>query len=338
MATDLQRLFDYARAFEIAYVADAWSALEPFFSEEACHVVDDAGPLDCRDQGRAAVVAGLRRGALAIDRRFDVRLPEIIEGPSFRHDGIWMRFGMTLRRTGLPELRIEGEHLARYENGRIAALHERLAPGLGAQLEAYLDEYGAGLRPAESQYQFDLAAIDRRDLDLAVHRTLVRCYGSAKSRQDIGAALSLCSPDFRLETVCLGLATPDREAAAQQLAVFFAAFPDYGATLHGMTAEGTHVACWGEVRMTMAGPFFGHAPTGRTAVLPCVSVFTCADGLIHGERFFFDLATLCAQIGLPLGSVVDAVAPLRARRSAAHDSASDGALHASVHGERSAGA
>src|SRR5262245_18929769 len=141
MVTDLERFFDYARAFELAYVADAWSGLERFFSEEARHVAEDAGPAGCRDQGRVAEVEGLRRGALAIDRRFDVRIPEVIDGPSCRADGIWMRFGMTLRRVGLPDLRIEGEHLATYEDGRIAFLHERLAPGVSESLEAYLEKY-----------------------------------------------------------------------------------------------------------------------------------------------------------------------------------------------------
>ena len=309
--TDLERFFDYARAFEMAYIADSWTGLEAFFAEDACHVVEDGGPLALCDRGRAAVVEGLRQSALALDRRFDVRIPEVIDGPCARADGIWMRFALTFRRAGLPELRLEGEHLVRYEDGRIVALEERLAPGISDRVVAYLDEYGAHLRPVGSPFHFDLAPLDRRDLDLAVQRTIVRSYASAKSSQDLGATLTLCSPDFCLETVCLGLATADREEAAQQLALFFTAFPDYGVTLHGIAAEGAHVACWGEARMTFAGPFLGHAPTGKTAVVPCVAIFTCADGLLRGERFFFDLAALCAQIDLPLATVLDTVAALR---------------------------
>ncbi len=119
--------------------------------------------------------------------------------------------------------------------------------------------------------------------------------------------------------MCLGLATAGREEAAQQLALFFTAFPDYGVTLHGIAAEGAHVACWGEARMTFAGPFLGHEPTGKTAVLPCVAIFTCADGMLRGERFFFDLAALCMQIDLPLRTVVDTLAPLRSGSRTADD-------------------
>src|SRR2546427_313451 len=143
--TDLERFFDYARAFEMAYIADSWTGLEAFFAEDACHVVEDGGPLALCDRGRAAVVEGLRQSALA-----------------------------------------------------------------------------------------------RRALVPAGQRTIVRSYAGAKSSQDLGATLPLCSPDFCLETVCLGLATADREEAAQQLALFFTAFPDYGVTLHGIAAEGAH--------------------------------------------------------------------------------------------------
>lgn len=313
MATDLQRLFEYAQAFELACLADAWSGIALFFADDARHVSRDAGKLSCNDAGRAAVVDGLRNGVLAVDRRFDARIPEIIDGPVCRADGIWMAFALTLRRAGLPELRLEGEHLAVYEDGRIVLLDEKLAPGMGERLDAYLAEHGAALRPEGSPFSYDLAPLDHRDLDLAVHRTLVRCYGCAKSNQDIGAALATCGADFRLETVCLNLATADRNEAAAQLAVFFTAFPDYYVTVEGLAAEGASVACWGDAHMTFAGPFLGHAPTGRKAVVPFVSIFSCADAVLHGERFVFDLVTLCDQIGLPLSVVREALPLLRAQ-------------------------
>lgn len=54
-----------------------------------------------------------------------------------------------------------------------------------------------------------------------------------------------------------------------------------------------------------------HAPTGKTADLPFVSVFTYKDGALRGERFFFDLATLCDQIGLPIAAMRGVVGALR---------------------------
>src|ERR1041384_3119104 len=37
MATDLERFFEYARAFEMAYVADLWAGLEGSFTDDARH-------------------------------------------------------------------------------------------------------------------------------------------------------------------------------------------------------------------------------------------------------------------------------------------------------------
>jgi predicted ester cyclase len=337
MASDLERFFAYAKAFEMAYIADAWPSIAPFFADDARHVVHDAGPLVRDSRGRDAVVEGLRQACLSLDRRFDVRIPGVAEGPVVRADGIWMRFALVYRRAGLPDLTFEGEHLARYEDGRITLLEERLVPGAAARIESYLAEHGDRLRPAGSPFNFDLTEADRRDLDREFNRALVRSYGAAKSRADIGAALATCGPDFRLETVSMGVTGHGREEVAQQLAVFFAAFPDYGVTMDGMAAEGSSVTCWGDARMTFAGPLLGHAPTGRTARLPYVCVFGCADGVIRSERFFFDLATLCEQIGLPMAELTASLAVLRPDAAAAPALVAgvrggNGAAHAPVGG------
>lgn len=52
------------------------------------------------------------------DPGFDARIPEILEGPLTRPDGIWTRFALVLRRAGVPELRLEGAHLTVYADGR----------------------------------------------------------------------------------------------------------------------------------------------------------------------------------------------------------------------------
>ena len=152
---------------------------------------------------------------------------------------------------------------------------------------------------------------DAHDLEAALLRTLVRGYACAKSEQDIGAALCLCSEDFVLETVPLGIAARDRKRTEQKLSVFFSAFPDYSVTLDGIaTGEGV-VTSWGRARLSFRGPFAGQAPTGRTAELPIFCVFSSAFDRLRGERFFFDLASLCEETGLSLPAVREATAALR---------------------------
>jgi hypothetical protein len=298
--SDLERFVGYVRALELAYLADAWSALEPHLAPDARHVVHAEGSLRMDDRAPAAVIGGLRRSVHGMDRRFDARIPEVVAGPELRPDGVWMRFSLRLRRAGLPELALEGEHVAEYAGGRIVRIEEWMVPGTGERVDAFLAEHDARLRPAGASAAPPVEARDARDLEAAVLRTLARVYGAAKSRQDVGAALAVCSEDFVLETPCLGLASRDRKEAEQQLALFFHLFPDYRVSLEGMAAGDGVVACWGRAQLTWRGAFAGLAPTGRSADLPFVSIFPGAHGQLRGERFFFDLASLCEQTGLPL--------------------------------------
>jgi len=312
--SDLERFFGYVRAFELANLSGNWGLLEPCFSEDACHLVDDGGVLGGDDHGRAAVIDGLRDSVYRNDRRFDVRIPEILEGPLVRPDGIWMRWALGFRRAGLPELRVEGDHLAVYGGGRIRRLEERVAPGAAQRVAAYLAEHGAALRPEASPPALPAGA-ELRDLEAATGRSLVRCYAAAKSRQDAGAALSLCSDDFVLETPAFGTRAASRAEAAAQLAVFFRAFPDYGVELEGFAEGEGVVATWGRARMSFRGELLGYPPTGKTADLPVFCLMGCAGGALRSERFFFDRAELCEQIGLPAAALGEALSRLGTGRN-----------------------
>lgn len=170
---DLERFLDYVRAFEIAQATDAWHLIERCFALEAVHLVHHGGPLGGEDRGRAAVVEGLRQSVLRHDRRFDARIPEIVDGPLARPDGIWMRWDLTLRRAGVPELRLEGEHLTEYEGGVIRRIEEWLPEGTGERVAAFVAEHGAALKPAGSP-PAPPGPADHRDLEAATARTLAR--------------------------------------------------------------------------------------------------------------------------------------------------------------------
>ena len=142
--------------------------------------------------------------------------------------------------------------------------------------------------------------------------SLVRDYAAAKSRQDVGAALAHCHPDFAIETVPFGTASRDREETARHLALFFSVFPDYRAETEGLASGADGVGWWGRVSVTFRGPLLGLPPTGRAVTLPAFSVFAFRDGQLLRERFFFDLAALCEGVGLRLDDVTKALAPLRA--------------------------
>jgi uncharacterized protein (TIGR00369 family) len=139
----------------------------------------------------------------------------------------------------------------------------------------------------------------------------VRAYAEAKSRRDVAGALAECHRDFALETIPFGTASRDREESAAHLRLFFSVFPDYRVETEGLAASGESVAWWGRIALTFAGELLGRPPTNRRAALPAFSVFDFRDGWIARERFFFDLAALCEQIGLPLEALSEPLARLR---------------------------
>lgn len=297
---DLVTFLRYAQAFELAWLSDDWSGVADCFTDDAEYVVHDGGPFGGGGTGRDGVVAALRDSTRGVDRRFDVRIPEILAGPVRRADGVWVRYALELRRAGLPELRFTGTSVATVTGGRIRRLLDTPEPGTGMRAAAFVVEHDARLRPAGAPLATELATHDVRDLEHAVQRSLVRCYGAAKSQQDVEAALAICSDDFVLDTPAFGTTARGKEEARAQLGLFFTAFPDYRVELEGIAADGRSVACWGTAHLTFAGPLLELRPTGRTATLPFASIFACDPSAVRAERFHVDLATLCAQIGVPL--------------------------------------
>lgn len=302
-ATDLERFLRFALDFEVAFWSDDWRILAPHLAEDAVRRVPSEGSLAADHRGADALLGGLRDGVRALDCRFDVRIPEVLAGPTTRPDGVWMRYALRLRRAGLPELAIEGEHLARYRGARLVAIEEALAPGTGERVDAFLREHDAALHPPGSPARPPADPRDACDAEAALVRTLARAYASAKSEQDVGAALSVCAEEFALECPPFGLATRDRKETETVLAAFLRAFPDYEVEADGMAAEAGVAACWGRARQSFRAPFLGIAATGRSASVPFVSVFEARAGRLVRERYLFDLATLCDQLALPLADV-----------------------------------
>jgi predicted ester cyclase len=132
---------------------------------------------------------------------------------------------------------------------------------------------------------------------------LAQALAVAKSKQDVPAALRLLHEDMVLTTPAFGTHAHGLAENEQALTRFFRSFPDYDVRLDGHASNAITLVCWGTARMTMTGDRFGATPNGRRAEVPVFIEFGFADGLIAAERFFFDLATLCAQSGASTDAV-----------------------------------
>ncbi len=301
MSHPVEELAAYAMAFEHTFADDDWQRLTPHFTPDAEREVLGGGPLAIHSVGREHVIADLKRNVEDLDRRFDLRIPEVLAGPEERDGAVWMDWRLTLRRAGIPDLVVEGRHGTRHRDGRITRIEEHVSDAVGGAVERYLTRHAAALKPA--------AAEPMRDGRM---RSLVETYARAKSRADVAGAMAVCGEGFVLDTPSFGIASRSREETVGQLHAFFHAFPDYGVTLEHMTFGAGAVGCWGRARMTLKGAFLNIAATDRTADVPVFSAFTFADDRLAGERFFVDLAMLCDGIGVRIEEMQAALAQIRA--------------------------
>jgi predicted ester cyclase len=318
--TDTERFIEYALAFEKAYVDESWGEIERFFCEDASRRASNGGAkLDVDSHGRTEVLTELRRGVESVDKRFDARLPEVLVGPVERDGAVWMDWRLTLKREGLPDLLVEGDHGTYFRDGKIVRIEEQLAPGVAERVALYFENHEARLKSdlsARSGARSSTSTIPvSRSADRM--RKLVEAYAAAKSRADVEGALAVCSDGFSLETVSFDITAHGKDEARFHLDAFFAAFPDYRVVVDGMSFGDAVLGCWGSASMTMKGEILGIPPTDRKVTLPIFCKFAFdADGITE-ERFFFDLAQLADGIGVPIENLRAALAPLRAAATSA---------------------
>lgn len=140
-------------------------------------------------------------------------------------------------------------------------------------------------------------------MDTRAMMSLFRTHREAEGRRDYDAVMATFTTDCYLETVALGLRSEGREAARSSYVAYFTAFPDLAPDDDGF-ASGDHVlVSWGVLRGTSGGDWLGVAPSGGSFAVRFADVFTFGDGYMRGETIYFDLATLCAQARLPIGSI-----------------------------------
>ena len=138
-------------------------------------------------------------------------------------------------------------------------------------------------------------------------------HREAEAARDIDAILETFVDDCFLETVPLGLRSEGRDAVRLSYgAQFFSAFPDLAPDDEGMAFGDDVVVVWGMLRGTSRGEWLGVPPGGGSFAVPFMNLVPFRDGLMEGERIYFDLATLCEQAGISLQNVRSAAAELAA--------------------------
>lgn len=135
-------------------------------------------------------------------------------------------------------------------------------------------------------------------------KRLFERHRDAEAARDYTAILDTFVEDCFLETVPLGLRSEGRdEVRASYEKSYFAAFPDLDPDDEGYAFGEDVMVTWGTLRGTSKGEWLGLPPSGKPFAVQFANVTPFRDGLMAGERIYFDLATLCDQAELPLDAV-----------------------------------
>jgi hypothetical protein len=145
----VDRYLAYAAAFEEAYASDDWSKLEPYFTEDAVYAFIAPAPFGGEYKGRAAVLTQFQHSVNSLDRRFDSRKVEILEGPTEKDGVVWMRWAATYALVGAPDCRMEGEERAVFAGDRISRLEDSMSDAEASRVGAYYAQHGAKLKPMQ---------------------------------------------------------------------------------------------------------------------------------------------------------------------------------------------
>lgn len=145
----IDRYVAYATAFEEAYASDDWSKLEPFFTEDAVYEFIAPAPFGGKHEGRAAVLTQFKNSVNDLDRRFDSRAIEVLEGPNEKDGTVWVRWAGIYTLAGAPDCRMEGEERAVFAGDRIRRLADSITDAEAAHLGAYFAQHGAKLKPTK---------------------------------------------------------------------------------------------------------------------------------------------------------------------------------------------
>ena len=138
---------------------------------------------------------------------------------------------------------------------------------------------------------------------------LFEVHREAEAARDVDAILETFATDCFLETIPLGIRSEGKEAVrAAYEAQFFTAFPDLAPDDEGMAFGEDAIVVWGTLQGTSRGEWLGVPAGGGSFAVPFANLVPFKDGLMEGEKIYFDLATLCEQANVPLDDIRAAAA------------------------------
>lgn len=130
--------------------------------------------------------------------------------------------------------------------------------------------------------------------------SLLQRHIAAENQHTMEATLATLHEDCVFEDVATGQVFRGRAGAEAYYRQWWSAFDVTASRAPGQksywTEDGSYIA-EATFRGVHHGAFLGVAPSFRAIELPFVVIVAFRDGLMAGERFYYDLGTLMRQIG-----------------------------------------
>jgi hypothetical protein len=87
----------------------------------------------------------LKNSLDSLDRRFETRELELLEGPTQRDDSVWFRLAARYTKAGLPTLEIAGEETVTFRGDRICRMLDTFTPEAAQAAAAYMEQHAGAL-------------------------------------------------------------------------------------------------------------------------------------------------------------------------------------------------
>jgi steroid delta-isomerase-like uncharacterized protein len=135
-------------------------------------------------------------------------------------------------------------------------------------------------------------------LQLAPHNiTVLQRHVSAEMLFDMNATLATLTPDCVFEDIPTQQTYHGHEGVRRYYTEWWSAFGNIASNSKRYVPNPDCLIVETHFVGKHVGVYRGIAPTGRAINLPLVIFVNFQDGLMSGERFYYDHATLLAQIG-----------------------------------------
>ena len=139
-------------------------------------------------------------------------------------------------------------------------------------------------------------------------RAAYEAHLHAVNGHDLDAVMATFHDDCYVEDLAFGLRVVGKEAVERYYEQLFHMLSDVRMIVEAWAFGDDVAVTWGTYRVTIPGLLLGTTRNVGPLEIPSgVTISTFKDGLVHGERIFLNLGSICDDVGVSIDRVRGAV-------------------------------